>query len=420
MLPITHEWVDKAEGAWGSAGRDYRARKAPNFDGVFYHTGVWVILVMLGMGGICRANGLPAPRAVTLPSAAPSGSPAVDRIAVVYYPAAPAAHLLPAVVALPPSGGSARDPIMRRLAQRLAAKGISCAVMDLPYHGFRRRPGVSPAAPYLEGSVPSSVQALGQAASDVRTVASWLATQHGVDPRRLGVVGISLGAIVAHLAMGEDARLGAGVAVLGGGDLPDLSRTSVLVRLLRQLYSQPLDPATLGGLGIVDPLTYAGRNHPRRVLMIEAARDLLVPPRDSTALWEALGRPPIQWLDVNHFALGLTPESAFRAASAYLWSVWNGQPITSGDALPQAGAPTLKVGLLAQWGRPVTPALQWQFYTFAWRHDHLSLIHADLGLTGRGPFLGLGATVTPFVDLGVSPRFDRHGVRPYLAFHVVL
>jgi len=37
MLPITQEWVDKAEGDWGSAGRDYRARKSPNFDGACYH-----------------------------------------------------------------------------------------------------------------------------------------------------------------------------------------------------------------------------------------------------------------------------------------------------------------------------------------------------------------------------------------------
>lgn len=380
-----------------------------------------VILAARLSGGVaCRAGSPLPPCAVTLPSAAPSGYPAVDLISVVLYPAATISQPTPAVVALPPSGGSARDPVMRRLAQHLAVRGIACAVMDLPYHGFRRRPGVAPAAPYLEGSVASSVQALGQAASDVRTVTSWLSVQPGVDPHRLGVVGISLGAIVAHLAMGEDARLTAGVAVLGGGDLPDLSRTSALVRLLRRLYSRPLDPATLGRLRAVDPLAYAGRNRPRRVLMIEAARDLLVPPRDSTELWEALGRPPIQWLDVNHFALGLTPDPAFRATSSYLWSVWNGHPALTSDTLPQAGAPTLKIGLLAQWGRPVTPSLQWQFHTFAWRRDHLSLIHADLGLTGRGPFLGVGATVTPFVDLGVSPRFDGHGVRPYLAFHVVL
>ena len=383
--------------------------------------GIWVILAMLGMGSVaCRADDPPTPCAVTLPSAAPSGFPAVDGITLVFYPAAPTSLPTPAVVAIPPSGGSARDPVLRRLAQYLAARGIACAVMDLPYHGYRKRRGVAPAAPYLEGSVAASVQALGQAASDVRTVTSWLAVQPNVDPKRLGIVGISLGAIVAHLAMGEDDRLTAGVAVLGGGDVPDLSQKSLLVRLLRRLYSQPLDPATLGGLRVVDPLTYAGRNRPRRVLMIEAARDLLVPSRDSTELWEALGKPPIQWLDVNHFALGLTPEPTFRAASAYLWSVWDGHPAPTGDALPQVGAPTLKFGLLAQWGRPVTPSVQWQFFTFAHRRDHLSLIHADFGLTGRGLFLGLGATLTPFVDAGISPRFDGRGVRPYLALHVVL
>ena len=235
---------------------------------------VWLILVTLCTSGACYADPLPPPCAVTLPSAVPSGLPTVDLITLVYYPAASASLPSPAVVVLPPSGGSARDPILRRLAQHLAARGIACAVMDLPYHGYRKRPGVAPAAPYLEGSVASSVQALGQAASDVRTVTSWLAVQPGVDPHRLGVVGISLGAIVAHLAMGEDNRLTAGVAVLGGGDLPDLSQKSLLVRLLRRLYSQPLDPATLDGLRVVDPLTYAARNRPRRVLMIEAAREI--------------------------------------------------------------------------------------------------------------------------------------------------
>ena len=37
MLPITQEWVAKAEGDWASANRDYRARKSPNFDGACYH-----------------------------------------------------------------------------------------------------------------------------------------------------------------------------------------------------------------------------------------------------------------------------------------------------------------------------------------------------------------------------------------------
>jgi len=37
MKPITLEWIDKAEGDWGSAQREYRARKRPNYDAACFH-----------------------------------------------------------------------------------------------------------------------------------------------------------------------------------------------------------------------------------------------------------------------------------------------------------------------------------------------------------------------------------------------
>jgi HEPN domain-containing protein len=37
MTPLTREWVDKAEGDWGSLGREMRARKAPNHDSACFH-----------------------------------------------------------------------------------------------------------------------------------------------------------------------------------------------------------------------------------------------------------------------------------------------------------------------------------------------------------------------------------------------
>jgi HEPN domain-containing protein len=37
MNPLTGEWVDKAEGDLRTAGREYRARKAPNYDAVCFH-----------------------------------------------------------------------------------------------------------------------------------------------------------------------------------------------------------------------------------------------------------------------------------------------------------------------------------------------------------------------------------------------
>ena len=37
MQAITQQWINKAKGDWGSANRDYRARKPPNFVGACYH-----------------------------------------------------------------------------------------------------------------------------------------------------------------------------------------------------------------------------------------------------------------------------------------------------------------------------------------------------------------------------------------------
>jgi hypothetical protein len=67
-----------------------------------------------------------------------------------------------------------------------------------------------------------------------------------------------------------------------------------------------------------------------------------------------------------------------------------------------------------------TLAAQWQFHTFVRRADHLSLLHADLGIGFRGPFIGLAATLNPFVDVGFALRPGRRGMRPYASFHLVL
>lgn len=37
MNPLTLEWVEKAEGDYITATREFRARKAPNFDAVCFH-----------------------------------------------------------------------------------------------------------------------------------------------------------------------------------------------------------------------------------------------------------------------------------------------------------------------------------------------------------------------------------------------
>jgi HEPN domain-containing protein len=37
MKPLTLEWIEKAEGDFGSAQREFRARKSPNYDAACFH-----------------------------------------------------------------------------------------------------------------------------------------------------------------------------------------------------------------------------------------------------------------------------------------------------------------------------------------------------------------------------------------------
>jgi HEPN domain-containing protein len=37
MNPLTLEWIDKAEGDWITASREYRARRQPNYDAACFH-----------------------------------------------------------------------------------------------------------------------------------------------------------------------------------------------------------------------------------------------------------------------------------------------------------------------------------------------------------------------------------------------
>jgi predicted esterase len=53
-------------------------------------------------------------------------------------------------------------------------------------------------------------------------------------------------------------------------------------------------------LAIVDPLTRAANLRDRRVIMIGASRDEVIPPAATKRLWQALGEPKIVWYDATH------------------------------------------------------------------------------------------------------------------------
>jgi poly(3-hydroxybutyrate) depolymerase len=179
----------------------------------------------------------PAPVEIVLPSAKPSGNATNDRIVFTFFPARPkpeaSAQGTPAVILLHFLGATGSGDL-KNFARDLSKRGIAGAVMTLPFHMERLPRGQKRGGAFVDKDLDVVAKAFEQSASDVRTVTDWLSAREGVDETRIGIAGISLGAIITHLAMGQDARLTAGVAILGGGNLPDIYTSSFTDRFLNR------------------------------------------------------------------------------------------------------------------------------------------------------------------------------------------
>ena len=134
---------------------------------------------------------------------------------------------------------------------------------------------------------------------DVRTFIDWVMMQPDTDPRRVGIVGFSIGGIVASLVMGRDQRLAAGVFVMVGGH-PDeiIASCKYEVRVVREHAAaafgwnvEKFQSLIKGPLSVVDPVLAAGRIDPATVLYIDSGYDGCIPRSSRDDLWRAMGEP---------------------------------------------------------------------------------------------------------------------------------
>jgi hypothetical protein len=238
-----------------------------------------------------------------------------------YLPARLAQKPLPGLLVLP----VLHDPLnlaVGPLARYLALRGF--AVLELRSGpSFLSRVRVDP-----QGVGPNWDEVVSEMIVDGRRALDWLCARDEVDPGRLGIVGVSHGAIVAPCVMGADSRLTAGVFCMGGGDerlLVARSRERNVRRFRRRLMRAHglRDPALLlrpgpETLSPTDPLRYAPAVDPRRVLVVKTRWDWAVPPEAQDKLWDALGRPRRITLPLGHISFGLVYPMIARRAAAFL------------------------------------------------------------------------------------------------------
>ncbi|OGS04111.1 MAG: hypothetical protein A3G41_08240 [Elusimicrobia bacterium RIFCSPLOWO2_12_FULL_59_9] len=235
----------------------------------------------------------------------------------------------PAVILLPVLAAP-NTWIEERFVDALLSGGSAVFLVELPFqfHRLPRDPrypsGITGlhTGPLFFGRSPQSLAAHAeQAVLDVRRARTWLGRRPEVDGRRVGLLGVSLGAIVGSVVFVVDDRFQAGAFFLGGADFADLIQHSAMTRgVVDRLRLSPEELSR--HLRPFDPRLYRGSGDSRPVLLINAWFDRVVPRANARKLKEAFPRAGQKWIPFGHYtsilAIFWVRQSAARFFSGHL------------------------------------------------------------------------------------------------------
>lgn len=262
---------------------------------------------------MCLKKDLPGSKVVVydvrFPSPVESKTPENNTVHAEYYRPRGEGKF-PCIIVLDITAGD--QSLSRTISTVLAQNDIACLFVQMAYYGPRRPKGSS--LRLLSPNVAQTVEAIRQTVLDIRRATAWMESRPEIDGKRLGILGTSLGSFIAALSGEMEPKLGRVAVLLGGGNLVDAYYNDERAAPARKVYE------ALGGtkeklqkmIAPVDPITCAANLKQRKLLIIAAKRDEIVPPRAATALWEASGKQKIVWYDCTHYGAALFFPSALR------------------------------------------------------------------------------------------------------------
>lgn len=203
------------------------------------------------------------------------------------------------VMVLPYLEGSYRIP--RMLCKSLARHGIASAFLERPADIL---------APDQSGA--SAERQFASTISRYRAFFRWAGERPSIDRTRLGLAGISLGAIMGTALMAAEPQLAKGMLILPGGDIPQILLRSRETKVIEYLQARgakdSLTPAQIAEdfreNFQSDPLLLAPYVDPRKILMVTARYDNVIPRDCSDRLWQELGCPERILLPTGHGTAG--------------------------------------------------------------------------------------------------------------------
>jgi dienelactone hydrolase len=235
---------------------------------------------------------------VRFPSAFKSAVPENNTVHAEYFRPKKAGQV-PCVIVLDILAGNQKLP--RAFCEHLAQNGIAGLFVNMAHYGPRRPPGSS--LRLLSYDLDQTERAVRQTVLDLRRATAWMASRPEIDSKRLGIMGTSLGSFVAALTAEMEPRLGRVAVLLGGGGFVDAFYDDPRADLFRKVWESigGTKQTLVQAIAPLDPITRADRLRDRKLLIVAAKKDEIVPPRMAEMLWNASGRQQILWLNAGHY-----------------------------------------------------------------------------------------------------------------------
>jgi len=168
----------------------------------------------------------------------------------------------------------------------LADAGFVAVSIDAEKHGERKDPEI---LRRLSQDPAQFFHILTGTVEDVRKVIDYVGGNLDVDLKRVGMMGVSMGAIITLLAATVEERLKAIVSVIGGANFQVLVRKSSLYKIGLETELVEKFAQSAGELiGKYDPINNAQLFRSIPVLLLNGERDDLIPLECASSLYEAL------------------------------------------------------------------------------------------------------------------------------------
>ena len=203
------------------------------------------------------------------------------------------------------------------MARIFANRGISALTMLMPYHGIRAPEGTKSGEFFTSANIKLTIDAFRQAVLEIHHATDWLYDLHP----QIGIVGISLGGIVATLACAHDERLKTACICHSGADLAAITFRGLATQKIKEAFEsiKITEDELRTYWKAIDPVNYIHKMKETCVLQLNTIQDTVFPLSCQKKLYSAFKKSNVKYqLSLFPFPCGHYSAGKYLLPKLYL------------------------------------------------------------------------------------------------------